>query len=169
MDNILEFNIIIKSVGKDMDKDRKKDIKEKLHEGAEKGKKNLKKAIAVGVAAAVLVVGSIAVIDHNPAEKAADPEILNPDPVVLVLDEPDMNIEEDSQTDQDNEKKRGIFAYIKAALYAFFAGIAGFFATKIPWKKIFTKRNLWILLILVAVFLFAKYLLPLFADVPWGK
>ncbi len=47
-------------------------------------------------------------------------------------------------------------------------GIAGFFATKIPWKKIFNKRNLIILLVLVAIFLLAKYVLPEFVDVPWG-
>ena len=144
-------------------------IKEKIREGSEKGKKNLKKAAAVGIAAAVLAVGAIAAIDHNPAERSTDPEILNPDPVVMVIDEPDMIVEDESQTDQQNEKKRGIFGYLKAALYAFFAGIAGFFATKIPWKKIFTKRNLIILLILVLMFIFAKYLLPLFCDVPWGK
>ena len=34
-------------------------------------------------------------------------------------------------------------------------------------KKI-TKRNLIILLVLIALFLFAKYLLPYFVDVPWG-
>ena len=76
--------------------------------------------------------------------------------------------ENDGEEDEQEEKKRGFFSWLKIWFYGMLTGIAGFFATKIPWKKIFTKRNLIILLVLVAVFLLAKYALPYFVDVPWG-
>ena len=77
---------------------------------------------------------------------------------------------EDSSEDENEqeEKKRGFFSWLKIWFYGMITGLAGFFATKIPWKKIFTKRNLIILLVLVVLFLFARYLLPYFVDVPWG-
>ena len=69
---------------------------------------------------------------------------------------------------EQTAKKRGFFSWLKIWFYGLCAGIAAFFATKIPWKKIFTKRNFVILLVLVLLFLFARYLLPYFVDVPWG-
>ena len=131
-------------------------------------RKTVKKAVAVGVGTGLLTVGAVAALDNFPTHGTGISQITDPDPVVLEIDEADMAGENDSEEEQQEQKKRSIFSWLKLWLYGMITGIVGFFATKIPWKKIFTKRNLIILLILIAVFLFAKYLLPYFADVPWG-
>lgn len=131
-------------------------------------KSTVKKAVAVGVGAGLLTVGAVAALDNLPEPGSSTPQFNDPAPVVLEIDETDMDTSENSEEEQQEEKKRGFFNWLKIWFYGMITGIAGFFATKIPWKKIFTKRNLIILLVLVAVFLFARYLLPYFVDVPWG-
>ena len=131
-------------------------------------KKTGLKAVAVGVAAGLLSVGAVAALDHIPTTSSGAPEYSDPAPVVLEIDETDMTDESEDEEESQEEKKRGFFSWLKVWFYGLIAGISGFFATKIPWKKIFTKRNMIILLVLVLIFLFARYLLPYFADVPWG-
>ena len=131
-------------------------------------KRTLIKATAVAVSTGLLAVGAVAALDNLPGNSSPTPQVAEPDPIVLEIDEADMAENGDTEDEQQEEKKRGFFSYLKIWFYGLLAGIAGFFATKIPWKKIFTKRNLIILLILILLFLFAKYLLPYFADVPWG-
>ena len=143
-------------------------IKETIEEKKKDAKKTLTKAVAVGVSAGLLTVGAVAALDNlqNPGEGLN--EISEPDPIVLEIDEPDMAEENSSEEEEQEEKKRGFFSWLKIWFYGLLAGITGFFATKIPWKKIFTKRNLIILLVIVLVFLAGRYILPYFVDVPWG-
>ena len=143
-------------------------IKDTIEETKKKGKKTLVKLVAVAVSTGLLAVGAVAALDNlqDPGPKLN--EVTEPDPIVLEIDEAEMIEENNEDEDEQEEKKRGVFAWLKIWFYGMLTGIAGFFATKIPWKKIFTKRNLIILLVLIALFLFAKYLLPYFADVPWG-
>ncbi len=143
-------------------------------EPAEKNKNDsivrstVKKAVAVGVGAGLLTVGSVAALDNLPEVGHGTPQFSDPAPIVLEIDETDMDTSEDSEEEQQEEKKRGFFSWLKIWFYGMLAGIAGFFATKVPWKKIFTKRNFAILIVLIVLFLFARYLLPYFVDVPWG-
>ena len=127
----------------------------------DRANKNIKKAIAVGLSFAVLVVGTVVSLESRPWEKEDTSKLLNPEPVVMEIETADAVIEDESSSDEDEQKKRGIFAWIKMALYAFLAGIGTFFATKVPWKKIFTKRNIIIFLVIVAVLLAYKYIWPI--------
>ncbi len=131
-------------------------------------RRTVKKAVAVGVGAGLLTVGAVAALDNLPDMEATIPEYTEPAPITLDIDETDMDTSENSEEEQQEEKKRGFFSWLKIWFYGLIGGIAAFFATKIPWKKIFTKRNFIILLVLVVLFLCAKYLLPYFMDVPWG-
>ena len=145
------------------------DIKEVISETKKKGKKTLVKAIAVAVSTGLLAVGAVAALDNINNSGPSLQNVAEPDPIVLDIDETDMADQSESgDEDEQEEKKRGFFSWLKIWFYGMITGIAGFFATKIPWKKIFTKRNLIILLVIVILFLFAKYLLPYFVDVPWG-
>ena len=130
--------------------------------------KTVKKAVAVGVGAGLLTVGAVAALDNLPEVGSGAPQFNDPAPVVLEIDETDMDTSEDSEEEQQEEKKRGFFNWLKIWFYGLIGGITAFFATKIPWKKIFTKRNFIILLVLVVLFLCAKYILPYYMDVPWG-
>ena len=130
--------------------------------------KTVKKAVAVGVGAGLLTVGAVAALDNLPEVGSGTPQFNDPAPVVLEIDETDMDTSEDSEEEQQEEKKRGFFNWLKIWFYGLIGGITAFFATKIPWKKIFTKRNFIILLVLIVLFLCAKYILPYYMDVPWG-
>ena len=131
-------------------------------------RRTVKKAVAVGVGAGLLTVGAVAALDNLPEVGSGTPQFNDPAPVVLEIDETDMDTSEDSEEEQQEEKKRGFFNWLKIWFYGLIGGITAFFATKIPWKKIFTKRNFIILLVLVVLFLCAKYILPYYMDVPWG-
>ena len=131
-------------------------------------RRTVKKAVAVGVGAGLLTVGAVAALDNLPEVGSGTPQFNDPAPVVLEIDETDMDTSENSEEEQQEEKKRGFFNWLKIWFYGLIGGITAFFATKIPWKKIFTKRNLIILLVLVVLFLCAKYILPYYMDVPWG-
>lgn len=143
-------------------------IKETIEEQKEKSRKFFKKLVAIALSTGLIAVGTVAAIEHIPDAESRDPNIMNPEPVVLEIDDIDMAEEAEDEEENQDEKKRGVLGWLKIWLYGVAAGIAGFFATKIPWKKIFTKRNLIILLVLIAVFLCAKYILPYFVDLPWG-
>ncbi|MBR6472504.1 MAG: hypothetical protein IKS99_02090 [Firmicutes bacterium] len=144
-------------------------IKETIEVKKKHVKKSILKVVAVAVSTGLLAVGAVAALDNLQGPGSGLSQVTEPEPVVLDIDEADMTDESDSGTeDEQQEKKRGFFSWLKIWFYGVLTGIAGFFATKIPWRKIFTKRNLIILLVLVAVFLCAKYLLPQFVDVPWG-
>ena len=148
------------------------DAEEKAPEEKKKKKsavrRTIKKAVAVGVGAGLLTVGAVAALDNLPEVGSGAPQFNDPAPVVLEIDETDMDTSEDSEEEQQEEKKRGFFNWLKIWFYGLIGGITAFFATKIPWKKIFTKRNFIILLVLVVLFLCAKYILPYYMDVPWG-
>ena len=131
-------------------------------------RRTIKKAVAVVVGAGLLTVGAVAALDNLPEVGSGAPQFNDPAPVVLEIDETDMDTSEDSEEEQQEEKKRGFFNWLKIWFYGLIGGITAFFATKIPWKKIFTKRNFIILLVLVVLFLCAKYILPYYMDVPWG-
>ncbi len=131
-------------------------------------RRTIKKAVAVGVGVGLLTVGAVAALDNLPEVNSGTPQFSDPAPVTLDIDETDMDTSEDSEEEQQEEKKRGFFNWLKIWFYGLIGGIAAFFATKIPWKKIFTKRNFIILLVLVVLFLCAKYILPYYMDVPWG-
>ncbi len=131
-------------------------------------RRTVKKAVAVGVGAGLLTVGAVAALDNLPQAGSGTPQFSDPAPVTLDIDETDMAESEDTEEEQQEEKKRGFFSWLKIWFYGLIGGITAFFATKIPWKKIFTKRNFVILLVLVVVFLCAKYILPYYVNVPWG-
>lgn len=132
-------------------------------------RKTIKKAVAVGVGAGLLTVGAVAALDNLPSAGSSTPQFSEPAPVVLEIDETDMTDQSESENEeQQEEKKRGFFSWLKIWFYGLIGGISAFFATKIPWKKIFTKRNFIILLVLVVLFLCARYILPYYMDVPWG-
>ena len=159
----------------DIDKTLENEIaktEDKAPEGKKKKKnavrKTVKKAVAVGVGAGLLTVGAVAALDHLPDMEGTMPGYTEPAPITLDIDEADMTESENTEEDQQEEKKRGFFNWLKIWFYGLIGGIAAFFATKIPWKKIFTKRNFIILLVLVVLFLCAKYILPYYMDVPWG-
>ena len=143
-------------------------LKEAIETKKKGAKKTLLKAVAVAVSTGLLAVGAVAALDNLNSPSSSAPQVTEPEPIVLEIDEADMLDESETEEDTQEEKKRGFFGWLKVWFYGMITGIAGFFATKIPWKKIFNKRNLIILLVLVAIFLLAKYVLPEFVDVPWG-
>ena len=150
----------------DIDNTLKNEVAETENKEPEKKKKKsvvrrtVKKAVAIGVGTGLLTVGAVAALDNLPEVGSSTPQFNEPAPIVLEIDETDMDVSEDSEEGQQEEKKRGIFSWLKIWFYGLIGGIAAFFATKIPWKKIFTKRNLVILLVLIALFLCARYILP---------
>ena len=143
-------------------------IKEAIEVKKKGARKTLLKVVAVAVSTGLLAVGAVAALDNLQGPGPDASQIAEPEPIVLDIDEADMIDENESEGEEQEEKKRGFFSWLKIWFYGVLTGIAGFFATKIPWKKIFTKRNLIILLVLVALFLAGKYLLPYFVDVPWA-
>ena len=134
-------------------------------------KKNfLKKNTVLKAAAAVAAVAVIAAVSlipaKEPAAEAADPEVLNPNPVVMTLEEAeDTVIEEETAEEEEKKQKLGFFTKLKLAFYAFCAACGAWIAHKIPWKKIFNKRNLILVLVLAAAFFAAKYIgMPMLED-----
>ena len=101
----------------------------------EKKKKNdiventVKKAVAVGVGAGLLTVGAVAALDNLPEVGPSAPQFSEPAPIVLEIDETDMDSSENTEEEQQEEKKRGFFSWLKIWFYGLCAGIAAFFAT----------------------------------------
>ena len=144
-------------------------IKTKIEEGKGKAKKKFFKVAAIVVSAGLLTAGTLALIDNIPEQGSSQNSIQGPEPIVLELDEEDVALADESKEEEEQEeKKRGFFGYIKAALYGMAAALGGWIATKIPWKKIFNMRTFYILLALLFLYLCARFILPVFVDVPWG-
>ena len=119
----------------------------------------LMKGAAALVAAAAFAVASMTA---PPADdvKMAEELFSAPAPVVMTIDEVDEAIVEES-AEEEKVKKMGLFTRIKLAFYSLCAAFSAWVAHKIPWKKIFNKRNFYIVLTLVCLGLAAYYLLPL--------
>ncbi len=124
--------------------------------------------LKVAAAAAALTLIAAASLLPGKAEPAqlTDPDVLNPAPIVMTIEEPDdAVVEEETSEEEEKKQKMGFFTRLKLAFYAFCAGAGAWLAHKIPWSKIFNKRNLIILLILAAAgILIWKVGLPVLAD-----
>ena len=115
----------------------------------------LKNSAILKVAAAAAALTLIAAASLLPAKaepaQLTDPDVLNPAPVVMTIEEPDdAVIEEETSEEEEKKQKMGFFTRLKLAFYAFCAGAGAWIAHKIPWGKIFNKRNLIIVLVLAA-------------------
>lgn len=121
------------------------------------------KAAAALVAAAAFVVASM-VTPAPDAAKVHEEVITGPAPVVMTIDEVDEAVIEEAADEEEKARKLGFFARLKLGFYSFCAAIAAWVAHKIPWKKIFNKRNLYILLALVCLGIAAYYLAPVIAE-----
>ena len=130
----------------------------------------LKNGAVLKVAAAVTALTLIAAASLLPAKpeqaQLTDPEVLNPNPVVMTIEEPaDAVIEEESTEEEEKKQKLGFFARIKLAFALFFAGAGAWIASRIPWKKIFNKRNAIIVLVLAILLFLAYHIgLPMLKD-----
>ena len=133
-------------------------------------KRNLmKNSAVVKVAAAVAALTLIAAASLLPAKaepaQLTDPQVLSPDPVVMEIEEPDDAVIEEEETEEEKKQKMGFFTRLKLAFYAFCAGAGAWIAHKIPWGKIFNKRNAIIVLILAAVGILTWYVgLPALSE-----
>ncbi len=123
----------------------------------------LMKGAAALVAAAAFAVASLA----TPApdlNKPVDELISVPAPVVMSVDEMDEAVVEETSESEEKIRKLGFFTRLKLAFYSFCAAVSAWIAHKIPWKKIFNKRNFYILIAMVCLGLAAYYLLPLVLE-----
>lgn len=134
-------------------------------------KRNLiKNGAVIKLAAAVAALTLIAAASLLPSKaepaQLTDPDVLNPAPVVMTIEEADEAvIEEESSDEEEKKQKMGFFTRLKLAFYAFCAGAGAWIAHKIPWGKIFNKRNLIIVLVLAAAGILAwKVGLPVLTD-----
>lgn len=118
------------------------------------------RAAAAVVAIAVVAVAAMVPSQAEPArqlEGDALNQALNPNPVVMTLEETaDAVVEE--ETEEETQKRRlSFFQRVKLAVYGFFAACGAWVLHKIPWKKIFTRRNLFLALLILALGLTAYY------------
>lgn len=120
----------------------------------------LMKGAAALVAAAAFAVASMTATPPDEV-KMAEELFSAPAPVVMTIDEVDDAIVEESTEEEEKVRKLGFFARLKLAFYSFCAAFSAWVAHKIPWKKIFNKRNFYIVLALVCLGFAAYYLLPL--------
>ena len=121
------------------------------------------KATAALVAAAAFVVASSVTPAPEPTPDI-NSQIFNPPPVVMTIEEaPEAIVEEETQVEEE-VKKRGFFFKLKMAIYGFFAACAAWVAHKIPWKKIFNKRNFYILMALICTGLALYLLWPVITE-----
>lgn len=129
------------------------------------GKKTgrIMKATAALVAAAAFVVASMAQPAPD-APRVHEEFLSSPPPVVMTVEEVDDAVVEETAEEEEKVRKMGFFTRLKLAFYSFCAAIGAWFAYKIPWKKIFNKRNLYILLALICLGIAAYYLLPVIAE-----
>lgn len=124
----------------------------------------------IKVAAAAAALTLIAAVSLLPAKaepaQLTDPDVLNPEPVVMTIEEADdAVVEEETSEEEEKKQKMGFFTRLKLAFYAFCAGAGAWIAHKIPWGKIFNKRNLIIVLVLAAAGILAwKVGLPVLTD-----
>lgn len=129
-------------------------------------KNGIKKTLAIGISGALALSVLIPAGWHAlKGEKNIDESILNPPPIVMEIDE---ELPQEETSEQEKEKM-GLRKRLKLALYGFFSAIGLWFAKKIPWKKIFNKKNLIILLVLIGVGLAVYFILPeVWEDCPWN-
>ena len=104
-------------------------IKDTIEETKKKGRKTLLKVVAVAVSTGLLAVGAVAALDNLQTSGSGIDQVTEPEPVVLDIDEADMTDESDTEEDEQEEKKRGFFSWLKIWFYGMLTGIAGFFAT----------------------------------------
>ena len=126
-------------------------------------RKNLfKNSAAVKLAATAVALTLIAAASLIPAKsepvQLTDPNLLNQDPIVMELaEEADAIVEEETAEEEEKKQKLGFFTRLKLAFYAFCAAAGAWIAHKIPWRKIFNKRNAVIVLVLAVVLLLAYH------------
>lgn len=126
-------------------------------------RKNLfKNSAAVKLAATAVALTLIAAASLIPAKsepvQLTDPNLLNQDPIVMELAEKaDAIVEEETAEEEEKKQKLGFFTRLKLAFYAFCAAAGAWIAHKIPWRKIFNKRNAVIVLVLAVVLLLAYH------------
>ena len=129
------------------------------------GKKTgrIMKATAALVAAAAFVVASM--VQPAPDASRVHEEVFSgPAPVVMTVEEIDDAVVEETTEEEEKVRKLSFFARLKLAFYSFCAAIGAWVAHKIPWKKIFNKRNFYILLALVCLAIAAYYLIPVITE-----
>ena len=157
------------------EKKKKNNIKETGKKVKEKAKPKLKntirKATAIGAAGALIVTCLIPFGTHilSNSEKIS---AVNSEPAAVTMDisEFDADSGEETDSEESEEKKIGFFKRIKIAIYGFFGAIGLWIATKIPWKKIFTKKNLIIFLVILVVAFLVYYITPIFwQNCPWDN
>ena len=127
-------------------------------------KKNAVVKLAAAAAALTLIAAASLLPARAEPAQLTDPDVLNPDPVVMIVEEADEAvIEEETSEEEEKKQKMGFVTRLKLAFYAFCAG--AWIAHKIPWGKIFNKRNLIIVLVLAAAGILAwKVGLPVLTD-----
>ena len=126
------------------------------------GKSLFKNGAIVKAAATVAALTLIATASLIPAKSEPVPlpgsDILNPDPIVMELaEEVDAVVEEETAEEEEKKQKLGFFTRLKLAFYAFCAAAGAWIAHKLPWRKIFNKRNAIIVLVLAAALLLAYH------------
>lgn len=113
------------------------------------------KAAAAMTAVALITAASLLPAKTEPAQ-ITDPNLINPAPVVMTLEEPaEAVIEEEAE--EEKKHKLNFFQRLKLAFIGFFAACGAWLASRIPWRKIFNKRNAIIVLVLAACILLAYY------------
>ena len=117
---------------------------------------NIVKAAAAVTAIAVIAVSSMLPAKAEPAVQMEDP-VLNPAPVVMNIETMDDAVTEEESEAEEQKRKLSFFTKLKLAIYGFFAACAAWTLHKIPWKKIFTRRNLFLALLAVALLLTVYY------------
>lgn len=109
---------------------------------------------AAAVAALTLIAAATLIPEKPEPAQLTDPNLLNPDPIVMELvEEADAVVEEETQEEEEKKQKLGFFTRLKLAFYAFCAAAGAWIAHKIPWRKIFSKRNAIIVLVLAVTLL----------------
>jgi len=115
------------------------------------------KAAATVDALTLIAAASLIPAKSEPVQ-LTDPDLLNPDPIVMELaEEVDAVVEEETAEEEEKKQKLGFFTKLKLSFYAFCAACGAWIAHKIPWKKIFNKRNAIIVLVLAVVILLAYH------------
>jgi hypothetical protein len=124
----------------------------------------LKNSMILRSAASVTAIVLIAAASLIPAKaepaQLTDPNLLNPAPIVMTIEEPAEAVIEEETEEEVKKQKLGFFASLKLAFYAFCAGAGAWLASRIPWGKIFNKRNAVIVLLLAAIMLAYRFGLP---------
>ena len=114
------------------------------------------KAAAAMTAVALITAASLLPAKTEPAQ-ITDPNLINPAPVVMTLEEPAEAVIEEEAEEEEKKHKLNFFQRLKMAFIGFFVACGAWLASRIPWRKIFNKRNAIIVLVLAACILLAYY------------